>query len=82
MDTIKALLREHVEEISKAKNIQVGIVYKMYDVIKSYLDDIINFNWMGPDSKLALIGGIMINCDGEGTDMFLPLHFEIKTNKG
>lgn len=30
MDTIKALLRDHVEEISKAKNLQVGIVYKMY----------------------------------------------------
>jgi hypothetical protein len=37
---------------------------------------------MGPDSKLALIGGIMINCDGEGTDMFLPMDFEIRSNKG
>jgi hypothetical protein len=37
---------------------------------------------MGPSSKLALIGGIMINCDGEGTDMFLPISFELRTNKG
>ena len=80
MDTIKALLRDHIDEISKNKDIQVGIVYKMYEIIKDYLEDILNYKWMGPDSKLALIGGIMINCDGEGTDMFLPLHFEIRTN--
>jgi hypothetical protein len=75
MDTIKALLLKH-------KNVQAGIVYKMYELIKEYLEDIFNYNWMGEDSKLALLGGIMINCDGEGTDMFLPLHFEIRTNKG
>lgn len=34
---------------------------------------------MGPDSKLALIGGIMINCDGDKTDKFLPLSFELRT---
>jgi hypothetical protein len=37
---------------------------------------------MGPNSKLALIGGIMINCDGDGTDMFLPIDFELRTSKG
>ena len=37
---------------------------------------------MGPDSKLALVGGIMINCDGDGTDMFLPRDFEIRSNHG
>jgi hypothetical protein len=44
------------------------------------MEDIMNYSWMGPDSTLALIGGIMINCDGEGTDMFLPLSFEIRSN--
>ena len=37
---------------------------------------------MGPNSKLALIGGIMINCVGEKTDMFLPLQFEIRSKNG
>ena len=46
------------------------------------MKNILNYTWMGPDSKLALIGGIMINCDGEGTDMFLPLDFELRSNKG
>jgi hypothetical protein len=42
------------------------------------LEDIIHLNWQGPNSKLALLGGIMINCDGEKTDKFLPLKFEIR----
>ena len=37
---------------------------------------------MGENSKLALIGGIMINCDGDGTDMFLPISFEVVTKNG
>lgn len=35
---------------------------------------------MGDKSQLVLIGGIMINCEGTGTDRFLPLKFEIKSN--
>ena len=42
----------------------------------------IHTNFGGQNSKLALIGGIMINCDGDGTDMFLPLKFEIKSKDG
>ena len=34
---------------------------------------------MTKKSKLAIVGGIMINCDGVGTDRFLPLKFELKT---
>lgn len=39
-------------------------------------------NFGGPNSKLVLIGGIMINCDGEGTDTFKPLKFEVRDKKG
>jgi len=34
---------------------------------------------MSDKSKLAIIGGIMINIEGEGTDLFLPLKFEVRT---
>ena len=34
---------------------------------------------MSGKGKLAIIGGIMINCDGVGTDRFMPLKFEIRT---
>jgi hypothetical protein len=42
----------------------------------------VNLNFGGPNSKLVLLGGIMINCDGEGTDKFLPLKFEVRDKQG
>ena len=59
-----------------------GLAYEMYSIMKDYIEKIINNDWMGPNSKLAIIGGIMLNCDGDGTDMFVPLSFELKSNKG
>ena len=55
------------------------LAYQMYELQRQFLEDIINLDWMGTNSKLALIGGIMINCDGEKTDKFLPLSFELRT---
>ena len=49
----------------------------MYEIIEKFLNDIINDNWMSLKSKLCIIGGIMINCEGLGNDMFLPIKFEI-----
>ena len=40
------------------------LAYKMYDVIEDYLEKILDLKFAGPNSKLALLGGIMINCDG------------------
>ena len=71
MDCIKNLIAPHVAEISKQKNINAAIVYKMFDIIRKFMDDVVNMKFGGPDSKVALVGGIMINCDGEGTDMFV-----------
>ena len=79
MDTIKHLLKPHVDEISKSQNEMAALSYKMYDLILEFLNSIVNLNWQGPNSKLAIVGGIMINCEGDKTDMFLPLMFETKT---
>jgi len=82
MDCIKNLLLPHVEEIQKGEEWSVTLIYKMYEVIDKFLGDITHMNFGGPNSKLALIGGIMINCDGDGTDQFLPLKFVIKDKNG
>lgn len=37
-----------------------------------------NTKWMTEKSQLAILGGIMINCDGNKTDRFLPLKFEVR----
>ena len=59
-----------------------GIAHTMYKIQKEYLKNILSYGWMGENSKLALIGGIMINCDGNCTDMFMPLSFDVISNKG
>ena len=51
----------------------------MYNMIEEYLEQILHLKWMSEKSNLAICGGIMINCDGDGTDRFLPLKFEIRT---
>ena len=51
----------------------------MKDIIYEFLMNVIDYDWQGEESKLALIGGIMINCEGDGTDMFLSLSFDIHT---
>ena len=37
---------------------------------------------MGPGSKLAIVGGIMINRDGEDRDLFQPIRFTIRDSSG
>lgn len=82
MDTIKMLLAPCVETISKAENEQMQLAYEMYKIIETFLESILSTGWMGEKSQLALIGGIMINCDNDAADMFLPLKFEIRKKDG
>lgn len=45
-----------------------------------YLKNVVTKDWMkSPKSKLAIVGGIMINCDEDKSDRFLPLRFEVQT---
>ena len=57
----------------------VALTYCMYNLIKDYLFKILDWDLLSVNNQVALCGGIMINCEGEKTDMFLPLHFELKT---
>ena len=56
-----------------------ALAYKMFALQHEYLENILHTKWMYPDSKLALIGGIQINVDGDSTNhRFLPLLFEVR----
>ena len=79
MDCIKNLILPKISEIEGTENEMTTLAFKMYDIIVEYLEEILHLKWQGPNSQLALIGGIMINCDGDGTDMFLPIKFELRT---
>jgi len=82
MDCIKHSLLPHVQAIQESENAQVALVYKMFKIQEEFLESILSDKWMSDKSTLALVGGIMINCDGEGTDRFLPLKFELRTLEG
>ena len=53
----------------------------MYKIIEKYLESILHLKWMTEKSRLAICGGIIINMEGERTDKFLPLKFEIRTQR-
>ena len=53
----------------------------MMEIVTDYLEEIMDTAWMGPDSKLMLLGGIMINLD-EGPDLFEPKMFEVRDKDG
>ena len=82
MDCIKSLLGPYVSKISNSSNELAALSYQIYDLVIDYLEKIIDMKWSTKGSKLALLGGIIINCDDEGTDRFLPLKFEIRTTHG
>ena len=59
------LLKPHVELISKAKDENVALVYKMYDIAKEFVEEIVDLNWQkSKKMKLCILGGIMINTEG------------------
>jgi len=64
--------------------VMANLAYETYHVVKAYMDDIVDTKWMSYsdkadaiyiDSKVACLGGIMINMDGASSDLFIPLNF-------
>ena len=82
MDCIKHLLADRVENIKGTENEMSTLAFQMYEIIEDYLENIIDMKWAGKQSKLAIIGGIMINCDEFGSDRFVPLKFELLHKDG
>jgi len=79
---IKELLAPKINEIIKDDFPMTKLPYELYRISLNSLDQIISYDWMGDNSKIALLGGIIINCEGDGNDRFLPLKFEIQSKNG
>lgn len=58
------------------------LAYKMFEIQRQFLESILHYKWMHPTSKLAIVGGIQINLDGDKNDHFLPLTFEVRSQNG
>ena len=82
MECIKHLLADRVQNIKGTRNEMATLAYQMYEIIEQFMENVIDMKWAGPNSKLAIIGGIMINCDGQNTDRFVPLKFEVMHKNG
>ena len=81
MDTIKRLLGVHVKDIEESgRDPMTALGYRMYEIIRDFILPMVDgaTGWMSPNSKLALLGGIHIHCDGRGTDLFIPLMFQVR----
>lgn len=76
---IKNMIEPYAAMIDQDENSMSALVFKMYELIQRYMEDIISLNWQAYAShvKVAVVGGIIINCDGPGTDMFLPIMFQV-----
>ena len=58
------------------------LAYETYVMVEEMIFQIVDRKWMSKDSKLVLLGGIMINIDGDAADMFIPLNFEAMAGDG
>jgi len=52
-----------------------------FKIIDEYLEDIIDYKWMGRKSRLILLGGLILNIDGE-RPFFVPMKFEARLKSG
>jgi len=77
MEAIKYLISSKLENINGKKPL-INLIYEIYLIIHSFLEDIITYTWMSHKSQIAFLGGIIINCPGSKTDLFLPLMFEVR----
>jgi len=77
------LLMPHAERLVNAAQPMVELPHALYDAQKKLMDDIIaaGCQEVAGEGKIALLGGIQINTPEDETDYFLPLNFEVRSNK-
>jgi hypothetical protein len=77
------LLMPHADRLAKASEPMVELPFALYDAQKAMMDKIVaaGCQEVAGEGKIALLGGIQINTPEPESDYFLPLSFEIRTNK-
>jgi len=77
------LLLPYADVLGKAENDMVQLPLSLYDAQKNLMNKILENGCqaVGGDGKIALLGGVQINTPESEEDYFLPLDFEVRTNK-
>lgn len=80
---VNHLLMPYAETLAKSPEPMVELPLSLYDAQKKMMDEIVKAGCqeVGGDGKIALLGGVQINTPPETEDYFLPLSFELRTNK-
>ena len=80
---VGGLLMPYVEQLAKASKPMIELPHALFDAQKKVMDDIVaaGCQEVAGEGKIALLGGIQINTPEPESDYFLPLTFEIRTNK-
>jgi hypothetical protein len=80
---VNNLLLPYGERLDKADDTMAELPLALFDAQKKIMDQIIanGCQEVGGSGKIALLGGVQINTPEGESDYFLPLSFEIRTNK-
>ncbi|KAI2502629.1 hypothetical protein MHU86_11823 [Fragilaria crotonensis] len=80
---VNHLLLPYGERLEKAADKMVELPFAMYDAQKGIMDRIMakGCQAVAGTGRIALLGGIQINTPEDESDYFLPLSFELRTNK-
>jgi hypothetical protein len=80
---VNSLLMPYAKRLDAAADSMVELPLALYDAQKEIMDKIIanGCQEVGGNGKIALLGGIQINTPESESDYFLPLSFEVRTNK-
>jgi hypothetical protein len=77
------LLQPYAEKLEKSAAPMVDLPLSLYDAQKKIMDQIVaaGCQEVAGEGKIALLGGVQINTPESDSDYFLPLSFEVRSNK-
>jgi Limiting CO2-inducible proteins B/C beta carbonyic anhydrases len=77
------MLMPYAERLVKSPEPMVELPLALYDAQKKMMDSIVaaGCQEVAGEGKIALLGGVQINTPEAESDYFLPLNFEIRSNK-
>jgi hypothetical protein len=77
------LLMPYAETLEKAADKMVQLPLSLFDAQNKIMDQIVagGCQEVAGEGKIALLGGVQINTPEAESDYFLPLNFEIRSNK-
>ena len=80
---VNNLLFPYGERLEQADNAMVELPLALYDSQKGIMDKIMakGCQAVAGTGRIALLGGVQINTPEDESDYFLPLSFELRTNK-